>query len=131
MPRPSHVRSAVHQLIATSQRHDWSVDTTAAALDVAGVPASFSAVWRALEHLESSGAVRRVELGDAKTRYEAAGAHHDHVQCERCGAVQGLDSCLLHDAATAAEEQSGFRIRAHDLVLRGLCPTCHAIEDMQ
>jgi len=74
------------------------VDDLADALSAAGVDASFSAVWRSLQHLERAGVATRVDLGDGKMRYEPAGAHHDHVQCEHCGAVSSVEGCLVKDA---------------------------------
>jgi len=124
MPRPAHVRSAVKRILEGSDRHGWSVDGLADALSDAGIDASFSAVWRALQHLERVGVAMRVDLGDGKTRYEPAGAHHDHVQCEHCGAVSAVDGCVVEDAARTVEASTGFSLSDHQLVFRGVCPTC-------
>jgi Fe2+ or Zn2+ uptake regulation protein len=91
MARPAHVRSAVATILEGSDRHGWSVDELAEDLGAAGIDASFSAVWRALRHLERAGVATRVDLGDGKVRYEPAVAHHDHVQCEHCGAIWAVD----------------------------------------
>ena len=61
MARPAHVRTAVERILEASDRHGWSVDGIAAALNAAGVEASFSAVWRALQHLERAGVATRVD----------------------------------------------------------------------
>src|SRR5215213_8409606 len=55
MARPAHVRNAVERILEGSDRHGWSVDSLADALNGAGIDASFSAVWRALRHLERAG----------------------------------------------------------------------------
>src|SRR5919202_5844381 len=98
MARPAHVRTAVERILENSDCPGWSVDSLADALNAAGVDASFSAVWRALQHLEQTGIATRVDLGDGKTRYELAGAHHEHVQCEHCGAVSAVEGCVVADA---------------------------------
>src|SRR5919202_1411626 len=97
MARPAHVRNAVERILEGSNRHGWSVDGLAEALNAVGVVASFSAVWRALQHLERAGVATQVDLGDGKTRYELAGAHHDHVQCDHCGAVSAVEMCVVED----------------------------------
>src|SRR5919199_257570 len=124
MARPAHVRSAVERILEGSDRHDWSVDGLADALRAAGVDASFSAVWRALRHLERAGVARRVDLGDGKIRYEPAGAHHDHVQCEHCGAVSAVEGCVVEDAVRTIEASTGFSLSEHRLLFRGVCPPC-------
>ncbi len=124
MARPAHVRSAVEGILEGSNRHGWSVDGLADALKAAGVDASFSTVWRALRHLERAGVATRVDLGDGKIRYESAGAHHDHVQCEHCGAVSAVEGCVLEHAVSKVEASTGFSISDHRLVFRGVCPTC-------
>jgi Fur family ferric uptake transcriptional regulator len=124
MARPAYVRSAVRRILESSDRHGWSVDSIADALNAAGVEASFSAVWRALRHLERAGVATRVELGDGKTRYESTGAHHDHVQCEHCGAVSAVEGCVIEDAVRTVEASTGFSLSGHQLVFRGVCPMC-------
>jgi Fe2+ or Zn2+ uptake regulation protein len=124
MARPAHVRTAVEKILEGSDRHGWSVESLAETLNAAGVDASFSAVWRALRHLEWAGVATRVDLGDGRTRYESTGGHHDHLQCERCGAVSAVEGCLIEDAVRRVEASTGFRLSDHQLVFRGVCPTC-------
>ena len=124
MARPAHVRTAVERILESSDCPGWSVESLADALNAAGVEASFSAVWRALQHLERAGVAMRVDLGDGKTRYEPTGTHHEHVQCERCGAVSAVGGCVIEDAVRTVQASTGFRLSDHRLVFRGVCPTC-------
>ncbi len=124
MPRPSPVRDAVATLIATSGRHDWSIEDLVAVLGEQGVAANFSTVFRAVERLEADGAARRVELGDGKARYEAAGAHHEHVRCERCGEVGEVPGCVVDAAVPRVQELTGFRVTGHQILFSGVCPRC-------
>ncbi|MBI5106099.1 MAG: transcriptional repressor [Solirubrobacterales bacterium] len=124
MPRPSHVRDAVAALLRESGRHDWAIDEVLAALHGQGVAADYSSVFRALARLEADGAVRRVELGDGKARYEAAGDHHEHVRCDRCGTVGEVPGCAVRAVLPHVAEQTDFVITGHTLVFSGLCPAC-------
>lgn len=124
MARPSHVRDAVRSLLRGSERHDWSIDEVVAALAERDVAADYSSVFRGLGRLESDGAVRRVELGDGKARYEAAHDHHEHVRCERCGVVAAVPGCAVDAVRPAVERDTGFRLTGHQLLFSGVCPGC-------
>ena len=124
MARPSHVRSAIAELIAASPRHDWTIDDVAAELRACGMDADYSSVFRGLSRLADDGAVQRVELGDGKARFEATRAHHEHVRCERCGAVGEVSGCLVDRVVPAVEAETGFAVTGHRLLFSGLCGAC-------
>jgi Fe2+ or Zn2+ uptake regulation protein len=124
MARPSHVRSAIAELVAASSRHDWTIDDVAAELERRGVDADFSSVFRGLSRLADEGAVQRVELGDGKARFEAAREHHEHVRCESCGAVGEVPGCVVDPVVPAVERQTGFAVTGHRLLFSGLCAAC-------
>ena len=81
-------------------------------------------MFRGLVRLGDEGALERVELGDGKLRFEAAGAHHEHVRCERCGSVQAVAGCLAEAVIPEVERQTGFRVTAHRILFSGLCGRC-------
>lgn len=124
MARPSHVRDAIAELLAGSDRHDWTVEDVTAALGARGVSANPSSVFRGLVRLREEGALERVELGDGKLRFEASGAHHEHVRCECCGSVQAVAGCLAEPVIPQVERQTGFTVTAHRIVFSGLCGRC-------
>ena len=124
MPRPSPVRDAIADAVAGSERHDWSIEDLVGALDGGGVRADFSSVFRALARLEDEGVVRRVELGDGKQRYEAAGDHHEHVRCERCGVVGEVPGCAVRAVVPRVQEATGFVVTGHQVLFSGVCPQC-------
>lgn len=108
----------------SSVRHDWSADDVLEELKARAVPADFSSVCRGLAHLERAGAIRRVNLGDTRTRYEASGGHHDHVRCERCGRVAEVPGCVAEAAHHPVETATGFHITGHSLLFFGVCRRC-------
>jgi Fe2+ or Zn2+ uptake regulation protein len=118
------VRDAIADAVAGSARHDWSIEDLVAALDGGGVRADFSSVFRALARLEGEGVVRRVELGDGKQRYEAAGDHHEHVRCERCGVVGEVPGCAVRAVVPKVQEATGFVVTGHQVLFSGVCPQC-------
>jgi Fur family transcriptional regulator, ferric uptake regulator len=126
MARPSHVRDAVRARLTAGSRHGWTIEDLQQDLHDAQIPADYSSVFRSLVWLEGEGLAQRVDLGDGKARYEAAGSHHEHVQCEGCGTVRVVPDCIVEDATGEIERSTGFRLQTHRLVLTGLCPACQA-----
>ena len=85
-----------------------------------------ASVYRALEVLTGLGLVHRVDVGGT-TAYEPAdpeGHHHHHVICTDCGAVGSFEDDRLERAIHDLGDSLGYRVDAHDVVLRGACPDC-------
>jgi Fe2+ or Zn2+ uptake regulation protein len=122
--RPPRTRTALLDVVARGERHDWSIDELQAALAGRGNAVDFSTVFRAVERLVDDGDLRRVELGTSEARFERAGAHHEHVRCGDCGAVAAVESCAVVDAIADVERATGFALTGHDLVFHGVCPDC-------
>ena len=84
-------------------------------------------MFRAIAFLEHQGEVRKVELGDGRSRWEPALAHHDHLLCTDCGRVAELEGvCPLVGSSPELGDASGFRISGHELVFTGVCPDCQS-----
>ena len=96
-------------------------------LDAAGEGIGIASVYRALELLDGAGLVQRVELGQGAARYEAAlpgGHHHHHVVCESCGQITPFEDAGLERAIGRLAGRLGHQVRAHDVLIRGLCSRC-------
>lgn len=122
--RPGHIRPALAKVLEEDTRHDWTIEELRDALGERGVAADFSSVFRALQRLERDGAVLRIDLGDGKARFEGTREHHEHIRCERCGAVAAVPGCLVESSAPAVERRTGFEITGHRLLFAGICPDC-------
>jgi Fe2+ or Zn2+ uptake regulation protein len=109
-------------VLAEEDRHDWTIENLRKALGARSIRADFSSVFRALEQLESDGEVLRIELGDGKARFETVGEHHEHVRCERCGAVEAVPGCVVEE--TVVERRTEFAVTGHRLLFTGICPNC-------
>lgn len=109
-------------MLAQEDRHDWTIENLREALAGRGVRADFSSVFRALERLERNGEVLRLDLGDGKARFEPVGEHHEHVRCERCGAVEAVPGCVVEEAVV--ERRTGFTVTGHRVLFAGICPRC-------
>jgi len=79
--------------------------------------------YRTLERLRSVGVVEQVDLRGA-AHFGLADRHHEHIICERCGAVEALDTCVLASMTGSRLRDSGFLVTGHRVDLIGLCPAC-------
>lgn len=83
-------------------------------------------VYRTLDQLEGLHLVHRVEIGGDAAGYERVDPeqHHHHLVCEGCGRLSPFASEALEEAIARISREAEFEVAAHDVVLRGTCPTC-------
>jgi Fur family ferric uptake transcriptional regulator len=124
MGRPSHVRTAIEEILEAGEHHAWTISDMAAELANRGISADQSSVFRGLVRLDDDGKATRVDLGDGKLRFEARGAHHEHIECETCGRVAAVPGCLVEELVPHVESQTGFAVRDHRIVFSGVCRGC-------
>lgn len=124
MAPPSPVRDQVKLLFLSPGRHVWSIDELHQAVKTFLGGADYSSVFRAVSGMERDGVVDRIDLGDGKAHYELRESHHEHIRCDSCGRVVGVPGCILENATTAVESDTGFRITSHQVLFGGICPDC-------
>jgi Fur family ferric uptake transcriptional regulator len=96
-------------------------------LRASGRPIGVASVYRILDLLTSEGVVQRIELGSGTARYEPvwpSGDHHHHLVCDSCGKVEAFEDIGLERALSRVEQQSGYTVAGHDVVLHGACGDC-------
>jgi Fe2+ or Zn2+ uptake regulation protein len=86
--------------------------------------ASLPTVYATLELLEELGLVRRIAAGTGPALYDPRTDEHQHLVCTRCGRVEDLDTGVDAGRALRAARRRGFRPRAAELVVSGLCERC-------
>lgn len=92
-----------------------------------GARVGIASVYRALEGLDRSGLVQRIDLGDGVARFEpalAGGEHHHHFVCDDCGKVEPFEDSALEAALERIAGGRGYNVEAHDVTLRGGCGDC-------
>lgn len=85
-----------------------------------------ASVYRTLEQLEQLHLIQRVEIGADAAGYERLdpAEHHHHMVCEGCGRLSPFASEVLEEAIETVSRSADFEVSAHDVILRGTCPTC-------
>jgi Fur family ferric uptake transcriptional regulator len=92
-----------------------------------GQDVGVASIYRTLELLDKLRLTRRVDAGEGVARYEPlgpGGEHHHHIVCDSCGEVATFEDTALEKAIERLASRVDYAIDAHDVTLRGECPTC-------
>ena len=83
-------------------------------------------VYRTMKLLEQAGLADARNFGSGSTVYEVAlgREHHDHLVCERCGAIVEFFSEPIEKLQDKIAADHGFELRRHRHELFGVCGTC-------
>lgn len=86
---------------------------------------SISSVYRILLFLQEEGFVRVLDIDKQGKRYEIqAKAHHDHIICLQCGAIQEFVNPIIESIQIQISEEHQARLISHDLRLFVVCKRC-------
>lgn len=92
-----------------------------------GVDVGVASIYRTLDLLHGLRLARRVDAAEGVARYEPiepTGEHHHHLVCESCGEVTAFEDRELERAIERLSHRVDYLVDAHDVTLRGECPTC-------
>ena len=113
-------RMAVIGVLATMSGH-FTADALAARVRGVGR----ATVFRTLKLLADEGMVCRVLLEDGRLHYRLSrDAHHHHLVCTQCGAVEDFTTCDVADVINELSRRTGYQIESHWLELYGRCKSC-------
>jgi Fe2+ or Zn2+ uptake regulation protein len=85
---------------------------------------SRSTVYRALEALTASAALRAVRLGSGPTYYECATEEHQHAVCQTCQGVLHLEADLVSQVEDHLRTRHRFLPLRTEVLVVGICDTC-------
>jgi Fe2+ or Zn2+ uptake regulation protein len=91
-----------------------------------GVKVNKTTVYRQLAGLKERGAVKEIDFGDGKKRFESnAGEHHHHLVCTKCKRVDEVRlPGEFADLEKTISKHKKFTIIDHTLEFFGLCVNC-------
>jgi Fur family transcriptional regulator, ferric uptake regulator len=107
---PEHV--TIDEVLERVREHDAKV--------------GYATVYRTMKMLAESGIAHERRFGDGFTRYELADddAHHDHLICIGCGAIQEFEEPLIEELQSRIATRYEFDVHFHKHELYGLCAEC-------
>ena len=86
---------------------------------------SLGTVYRNLSLLVEKGDVRKLDAaGTNSVRYDGRNDEHCHLICSSCGKITDVDLGLFSAVDTKLQEETGFTVSEHSIVLKGLCAEC-------
>jgi Fur family ferric uptake transcriptional regulator len=119
-------RDIILDCFLSSDRH-FSIEELYLKLRARHPGIGYATVYRTLKLFAESGIAREIHFGDGQTRYEhlAAGEHHDHLVCTRCGTIVEFENETIEKLQKEVASQHGFTIANHKLELYGICAKCN------
>ena len=90
---------------------------------------AYATIYNALNWLEQSGLISRITMADQAARYDANITRHDHLVCNRCGALRDITLKLPPSIWERAGRRNGFRVERYHTELFGLCGRCASEEN--
>lgn len=86
-----------------------------------------STVYRTLDRLTTLGVVDHVHLGHGRAVYHLPGSGHQHLHCDRCGAVVEAPDALFAQVVRRVERLYGFELDLDHFALGGRCRDCRTV----
>lgn len=84
---------------------------------------ALATVYNNLNALAREGRIRRLPVKGLPDHYEKRSAPHDHLVCQRCGALVDVS---LGDVQKLLAKRAGTQITGYSLELYYVCPACRA-----
>jgi len=120
-------RELIVEMFLRSHEH-VSIDELLARVRKRNPRVGYATVYRTLKLLLDSGVASARQFEDGQTRYEVAGAHHDHLICVKCGLILEFENDEIERLQEAmAAELGGFRVLRHKHELYCLCPKAQGV----
>jgi len=120
-------RMAIVREVAADQSHP-SAQELFDRLRPAMPTMSFATVYNTLAALCAAGLGTSLSLAPGSTRFDPNMHPHDHVVCDRCGAVRDVldptPARPLPAQQALAKTSPGFTVRVVEQIFRGLCREC-------
>jgi Fur family ferric uptake transcriptional regulator len=118
-------RKAVWDELCSSDEHRNAEDIYLA-LRGNGVRVSRATVYRTIDVLVRHGMVRKLDLGEGRSRYEHKldPTHHDHLICINCGQIVEFVNTGIERLQEEVARQHQFQLKRHIHQLFGLCRNC-------
>ncbi|MBD3390638.1 MAG: hypothetical protein GF418_01340 [Chitinivibrionales bacterium] len=91
---------------------------------------SRATIYRTVSHLARAKLVRKMDFDEACARYEIVSKehHHEHLVCERCGAIVEFTDPKLEQRIRRMADRHGMAMTRHFVQIIGLCDTCRRRE---
>jgi Fe2+ or Zn2+ uptake regulation protein len=119
-------RQAIIEVIVEAGSH-LTADEIAARVHERFPSVNLSTVYRTLDALTDLGIVDHVHFGHGRAVYHLTDEAHQHLVCERCGAVEELPVSRLRPFLRVLDREFGFELDRRHFALVGRCRACRTL----
>ena len=124
----THQRELILEQLLTVNSH-FDIEEFFQLIRSRNIPVSRATVYRTIACLEKIGCIRKTNFDEAHAHFEIVlgeKVHHEHLVCQRCGAVTEFSYDHLEKHIQTMAKSHGFRISSHSLEIFGVCAACQS-----
>ncbi len=81
-------------------------------------------LYRNLNALSDRGEIKKIDGLEAASHFDHNTYEHYHFICQNCKKIFDIKKEVSPDLIKNTEEYSGFHIKSHDIIFKGVCPEC-------
>lgn len=85
---------------------------------------SLATLYRNLNQLAENGVIKKIDGLETSSHYDHNIHEHYHFICEKCKRVFDVSSDVAVDVVKKTEQETGFLVKNHDIILSGICKDC-------
>lgn len=121
-------RLRILEVMTQGQQRHYTAEDVYRALLEAHEDVGLATIYRVLTQFEAAGLVVRHHFEGDRSIFELGTGegpcHHDHLVCERCGAIEEFYDEAIESAQQRVAELRGFSVTHHSLYIHGVCRKC-------
>lgn len=87
---------------------------------------SLATLYRNLNQLAENGIIKKIDGLEPSSHYDHNTHGHYHFICDNCKRVFDVSRDIAPDLVKKTEEETGFTVTDHDIVLHGICKNCRS-----
>ena len=87
---------------------------------------SLATLYRNLNQLAENGIIKKIDGLEPSSHYDHNTHGHYHFICDNCKKVFDVSTEIAPDLVKKTEEDTGFTVTNHDIVLHGICKNCRS-----
>lgn len=123
-------RLRILEILENSEQRHFTAEEVYRALLDAHEDVGLATIYRVLTQFEAAGLVVRHHFEGDRSVFELGSGegpcHHDHLVCERCGAIQEFYDAAIEAAQQRVAAARDFQVTNHSLYIHGVCGKCQA-----
>lgn len=121
--RMTHQREIILQELEKSKDHP-SADELYERVKKKSPRISLATVYRNLEILSETGAIRKIEISGRQKRFDWILSHHNHIYCVACHRIDNIDMENSEKLSLRSEDSRGYKVGGYRVEFFGYCPDC-------